>query len=345
MKRIEKTTYGAIRWDAWYPARESTDISYQSLKALSLPKYHFRAPFFAKIDENNNIIIPEYTQDIFDKEMEYAIDCGIDYFAYVWYSHSGLRLARDFHKKSKYKNQVKLCAFLDNNAILKDYAHEELLELFKEDYYQKIYDRPLVYYFAYPAIVDNIKNDIIFYKEACLKENIPTPFFVVCGIGPDKIKEIGGDGISRYSISGVNNKPFKEFLDENVYPIWERHSKEGEQFGIDNVLPLVAGWHPHPRYDTPVCWMKVEENDYVDYATPQELAQHYQKAKEFLQDKKNFNSTKSNTCIIYAWNEHDEGGWICPTLKVDENGNQLFDENGNPLIDTSRIDAIKKVIK
>ena len=161
----------------------------------------------------------------------------------------------------------------------------------------------------------------------------------------NKIKEIGGDGISRYSISGVNNKPFKEFLDENVYPVWERHSKEGEQFGIDNVLPLVAGWHPHPRYDTPVCWMKVEENDYVDYATPQELAQHYQKAKEFLQDKKNFNSTKSNTCIIYAWNEHDEGGWICPTLKVDENGNQLFDENGNPLIDTSRIDAIKKVIK
>ena len=62
-------------------------------------------------------------------------------------------------------------------------------------------------------------------------------------------------------------------------------------------------------------------------------------------DEKNFNSTKSNTCIIYAWNEHDEGGWICPTIAVDENGNRLFDENGNGLIDTSRIDAIKKIIK
>ncbi len=345
MNRIEKTTYGAIRWDAWYPARESTDTSYQSLRALSLPKYHWRAPFFAEIDKNNNVIIPEYTQEIFDREMEYAIDAGIDYFAYVWYSHSGLRIARDYHLNSKYRNQVKLCAFLDNNAILKDYAHEELIKLFKEDFYQKIDNRPLVYYFGGHYNVEKIKEDIDFYKEVCLKENIPMPFFVVCGIGPEKIKEIGGDAISRYSISGLNNMPFKQFLDEKVYTVWERHSKEGEPIGIDNVLPLCAGWHPHPRYETPVSWMKVEENDYVDYATDEELAEHYQKAKDFFNDEKNFSSTKANTCVIYAWNEHDEGGWICPTLAVDENGNQLFDENGNKLINTGRLDAIKKIIK
>lgn len=344
MNRVNKTTYGAVRWDAWYPARDLTDTSAQSLKALSRPEYHFRAPFFAEINEEGNIIIPEYTQEIFDREMEYAIEAGINYFSYVWYSHSGLRMARDFHTKSKYRNQVKLCAFLDNNAILKDYAHEELIELFKEDFYQKINDRPLVYYFAWHHTVENIKKDIAFYKEACEKENIPAPFFVVCGIGPKTIKEIGGDAISRYSIGG-SKKTFREFLDTDVYTIWERHGREGREEGIDNVLPLTAGWHPHPRFDTPVTWMKVEENDYVGYATCEEIKEQYKLAKEYLSNEANFDITKSNTCIIYAWNEHDEGGWLCPTLKVDESGNQLYSENGEKLIDTSRLDAVKEIIK
>ncbi len=344
MERISKTTYGAIRWDAWYPAREKTDTSYQCLKALSRPEYHWRAPFFAEIDENNEIIIPEFNQEIFDREMEYAIDGGIDYFAYVWYSHSGLRQARDFHKKSKYRNDVTMCACLDGNAIMHDYAHNELVSLFKEDFYTKIDSRPLVYYFSAPHFVEKIEKDIIFYKEACKKENIPTPYFVIMGVGADKAKALGADAISRYSISGNDNIPFNT-LCESIYDIWERHSREGEALGIDNVLPLAAGWHPHPRFKTPVTWMKVPENSLVDYASAEDLAEHYRRAKEFLSDEKNFNSTKSNTCIIYAWNEHDEGGWICPTIAVDENGNRLFDEKGNGLIDTSRLDAIKKIIK
>ena len=344
MNRVKNTTYGAVRWDAWYPQREATDTSYQCLKALSRPEYHFRAPFFAEINENGEVYIPEYTQEIFDREMEYAIDTGIDYFAYVWYSHSGLRIARDFHKKSKYKNDVKMCAFLDNNGILKDYAHEELLQLFKEDYYQKIGDRPLVYYFAWHHTVDKITQDIAFYKEACLKENIPTPFFVVCGIGPKTIKEMGADAISRYSIGG-SNKTFRKFLDKDVYTLWQRHHNESREVGIDNILPLTAGWHPEPRFKTPVNWMKVEEHDHVGYATCEEIKEQYKLAKEYLSNSDNFDVTISNTCIIYAWNEHDEGGWLCPTLKVDENGNQLYDELGNKLINTSRLEAVKSIIK
>ena len=63
-----------------------------------------------------------------------------------------------------------------------------------------------------------------------------------------------------------------------------------------------------------------------------------------MQDPEVIERTKANTVLMYAWNEHDEGGWICPTLKVDENGNQLYGENGEKLIDTSRIEAIKKAI-
>ena len=46
--------------------------------------------------------------------------------------------------------------------------------------------------------------------------------------------------------------------------------------------------------------------------------------------------------LIYAWNEHDEGGWCCPTLTVDETGNTVTDEYGNNVMDRSHLDAIKK---
>ena len=343
--REEKTTYGVLRWDAWYPSTTPTDTGFQAARSLNPKKYHFRAPFFARINEEDRVVIPEYTQEIFDREMEYALDAGIDYFSYVWYDHPGLRLARDFHKKSKYRNDLTMCACIDGNAAMKDYAHEEIPKLFKESFYKTVFDgRPLVYYFSAPHLVERIKEDIAFYKEYCKNENIKAPYFVIMGVGADKAKEMGGDAISRYSISGSDNIPFRKLM-ENTYAIWERHSREGEAMGIDNVLPMTAGWHPHPRFEQPVSWMGVQENDYVQYATPEEIYEHYKDAQAFLKDEKNFESTKTNSTILYAWNEHDEGGWICPTLKVDENGNQVFDEKGEPMIDTSRIEAVKRAIK
>jgi hypothetical protein len=41
----------------------------------------------------------------------------------------------------------------------------------------------------------------------------------------------------------------------------------------------------------------------------------------------------ANAVIIYAWNEHDEGGWLSPTRTAE----------GKP--DTSRLDAIRDVLK
>lgn len=40
----------------------------------------------------------------------------------------------------------------------------------------------------------------------------------------------------------------------------------------------------------------------------------------------------ANAIIIYAWNEHDEGGWLSPTWSPD----------GNP--NTARLDAIRSVL-
>lgn len=84
VERTPETTVGAIRWDAWYThdGKASSVVS-QVERSLSPFQFHFRAPFFAEITDENKIIIPEFTQDIFDREMEYAMYAGIDYFSYV----------------------------------------------------------------------------------------------------------------------------------------------------------------------------------------------------------------------------------------------------------------------
>ena len=47
----------------------------------------------------------------------------------------------------------------------------------------------------------------------------------------------------------------------------------------------------------------------------------------------------------YGWNEHEEGGWLCPTLAVDENNNVIRDEFGDIVPDTTRLDILKKVLE
>ena len=36
-------------------------------------------------------------------------------------------------------------------------------------------------------------------------------------------------------------------------------------------------------------------------------------------NKSNSDAGKANAVIIYAWNEFDEGGWICPTISEGTN--------------------------
>ncbi len=82
--------------------------------------------------------------------------------------------------------------------------------------------------------------------------------------------------------------------------------------------------------------------EYTRKGTPQEIADHLRENIEWVQD--NPDCTLLNSVLIYAWNEHDEGGWLCPTAVCDGNGKIIFDENGNATADTSILDAVKTVL-
>jgi len=80
------------------------------------------------------------------------------------------------------------------------------------------------------------------------------------------------------------------------------------------VVPhITTGWDTRPIHDHPLSWYTiVSADDYVVSATPSDISNHIQDAINWIK----FNPTlaEANTILIYAWNEHVEGGWICPTL-------------------------------
>ena len=331
------TSVGVIRWDAWYghDGIEKSVIS-EVEKTLSPKEFHFRAPFFAEVTETGGIIIPEYTQEIFDKEMEYAIDAGIDYFAFYWYDNA-MQTARKLYQTSKYNDKVKMCImFSGSNGGAEQ--HQEMAKLLKEDYYMTVLGgRPLIYFdCTYETAEDAIK----YYRGLCKQLNIPEPYVVCLKANSSEINSPGVDAIGDYAISNQSlNISFNE-LASNAKKKWMAYQRGTAQY-----VPLVTtGYHLLPRYKNQVYWMTVQNDKVAEYATAEEIGTHLTNALNYMQEPDVIEKTKANTVLMYAWNEHDEGGWLCPTLKVDENGNQLFGENGEKLIDTSRIEAVKKAI-
>ena len=65
--------------------------------------------------------------------------------------------------------------------------------------------------------------------------------------------------------------------------------------------------------------------------TAGEVASHVFEAVRWTRAHRDINP--ANAVIIYAWNEHDEGGWLQPTLGSD----------GSP--DEERIKALEKVLR
>ena len=117
-----------------------------------------------------------------------------------------------------------------------------------------------------------------------------------------------------------------------VRGFWERCEKTGAQ-----VVPIaMAGWDRRPRIEHPVPWEKYQKpgegmERYYATPTPQELAAHIEEAMRWAAERPA--RCPAQAVILYAWNEHDEGGWLQPTLGAD----------GKP--DASRIRAIGKVLR
>ncbi len=361
-EKSEDPTFGAIRWDAWYGNdANASSIAYVVSKTLSSKNgaYLDRAPFFASI-QNKQVVLPTYTQEICDKEILYAASAGIDYFIYGWYD-DGMRAARVFHTTSQYREKVKMAII----ACGSRFEHIEMYEMLKQDYYMKVLgNRPLI--FINTKLPETVEKITTYYRNMCLDlknqgYDIGYPYITVYYNNVSdttKIKEMyasGADAVTDYAFEAtgsVSNLSSYASLASKAEAQWTTRESRIYNASTQQIVPTVTlGYDLSPRYyaeqATPgiVHWMSVPSNGYAAKATAAELENHMTNAVRYMLDASNASYTSANTVSIYAWNEHDEGGWLCPTVKVDANGNQLYNADGTPQIDTSRLDAVGKAIK
>ena len=331
---------GAIRWDAWVgemptfgDATSDNRVGVVVERTLGPNKWHNRLPFYAVEIGENQVQVRETTQAIMDQEIAYAKNAGIDYWAYVFYPPgSGLDTARNLYLSSARKADVKFSLIIDNTAYLKD---PELVKLyvsyFKMAEYQKVLDgRPLLYLLSMSDVSEEgnaaIKKAVDTLREETIAAGLANPYVVYIGWASATVKvyidKYGLDAGSAYAAAGSSGAPFADSV-KAAERGWDSY-----RYTKLKVIPWVtSGWDPRPRIEIPTPWATYDPNGWVQKAAPEEIARHLQDALQW--NAKYPETAEANAVLIYAWNEFDEGGWLCPTLK-----------NGS-----DRLDAIRKILK
>lgn len=113
---------------------------------------------------------------------------------------------------------------------------------------------------------------------------------------------------------------------------------------IKAIPEATLGQHWAPRFDIGVKWISDEGygSRFVALGTAEQQAQNVRQALEFAY--RNPDTDPARSIVIYAWNEHDEGGYLCPSVKCDADGKPII-ENGKFVKDTAVIDAVAAAIK
>ena len=396
----DKTQIGAVNYHMWFETLENWwehDNAYavsmdrnsvQEARSLSPAEYHFHLPFFAKINTeitSSKYItgdlsagvaeFPEYTKEIWTKEMEYAIDAGIDFMAYTWTEKTRPLNGAGFtyHIQTKGLNgKIKMCAIIQT-------AQQDLNAMAAaavEDYWYTIDGMPVVYIFGGKnaitedlillirrkiAIAQYVKNGEV-GKPAYIIGMSLNNYSTAVGVTSRGIDAVGEyafgaeeastkDMIAKWDAekAKIRSVSYKR-LAESAMEIMKDLAKVAKD-GYAALSPCITlGYNTVPRMVNPVTWMNPRGMFNLPYGgysselpTAQEATEHVLEVLNF--NKENRATLRTNTVLIYAWNEFNEGGWFCPTIKVDEKGNAIKNADGTNQINREYLDAVKKGIE
>ena len=310
---------GVINWDASLP--KDTYFGGFTHNTLCNEKYACRLPYFALKDENG-YRIPVRSKADYDTELSYAINAGIDFFAYCWYPDSApsertvwkdaemyaflkehyaeLNLARNMYLESEKRHEINMCAIVFSVNSYSESDFEALTDIMGEDFYEKVDGRPLVMIFGgYSSEFIDIVRDFA-------RKKGHNPYFAFIGFCPtDGADYSNADAVTAYASDCIGD--FRQHTD-NTYLANERRL----DFGLP-VIPLLSmGWNPMPRVEKPSPWVTYEHKEYAGQPTEEDIEYSFKRLKEFI----NNHPDKANTdhAIAFAWNEFEEGGYLCPTL-------------------------------
>ena len=318
---------GAIRWDAWHG--DASEIGRAVQKSLSPKHWQWRLPFFAEVAPDGVVKIDSDSDAVMTREIAYAQAAGLDYWAFCAYgAEDPMSRALNRYLANPARDKVRFCMIGDASHWRPNNIEPEaarFADLMARPNYQTVLNRRPLFYILNMALESNetawakaggFRKAVEALRAAARARRLPEPYCVAMVPWPDKAKAFaetsGCDAISAYAVqAGGKDAPFAD-LTTYVEDFWKRSMDTGAK-----VVPLaMTGWDRRPRIERSVFW---EHNEgwgadierFYHQAKPAEIGNHVRKAVEWTRSHPT--NAEAQAVIIYAWNEHDEGGWLCPT--------------------------------
>ncbi len=385
---------GAIMWDGWYEDYRDTprtgisgtpyDVGINQTESLRFDLTQFSSlnlvPFYGQQNltaENINIITKvtynpslgyntyEYTnknvtckfdrsQTAFDKEIGFALDAGIDYMAFNWYSPYDTPMAEGQRKfvASTNRSTMKMCYLSGpigwNIPANVDYITDRMMET----YYQKIDSKPLLFVnddwlnqtYAGTTILQLIKNSY------STKSGGGTIYVVYMSGGRDyptdesKYSTHGMSGASIYTTYGVEGygpRPHSQIIDDEI--------RLREYFlnnsGRDIIPVITTGFvNCSKRSEIGLLDPSNYYDNYTEAATGTQMDTKMTNVISFINS-----NTRAKSLLFYAWNENSESGNpICPTLTTGTTSVDVSALNvagANSGVNRATLDKVKQYCK
>jgi hypothetical protein len=290
-------------------------------------------------------------QAVMDREIDYAAGMGIDYWAFMHYPHvvaDGLDRALELYLTSVKRDTVNFSLILNvwsyQDALGKwrttEAALTDLVNLINHPSVELSFGtRPTVF------VLQDICDEK-YMAETCspwlfkeltrrsLASYGTKPYFVFLGWAHDPTRSslmqayLELDGLSLYAANPADLDlpqdypvPYSKFADAIRVGLLDRLRNTGSQ-----LIPFAsAGWDPSPRFDCKargdICYDGYGGNlSTVTSGTPWKIGRHVRSVIEWTayhgvpRDPIPYPTAPAQKVLIYAWDEFDEGGWLCPTL-------------------------------
>ena len=352
--RSEYTKIGTFRWDAFTKSGAEGAPSTQVAEVLSPAKYHNQAPFFSIVNDDGTISFPEYTVETWEMEAQYAHDAGLDYFAYLWYgTESAMSQPRKMHLLSENKDLIEMTGILE---VIRDIpTMNEMFLAMRDSVWLRLDNRPVVFLYS---LASWTKEDVQKLRQMAANAGVTEALYIIGATTAydqlDAAYDKDIDAVSWYSNgASMQGQPYGEYV-AGIENLMETMLEATSEYDHQVVPCFSFGRDSRARIETGVTWVDGDPNAEEDKDKPYanrystqpamtELKEHVANTYKLVQEYSS--KTQPNLICSYAWNEHEEGGWLCPTLNCDAEGNVILDENGDYTYNTERVDALKEVIQ
>ncbi len=352
VSRFNQTLVGTIRWDAFVEStHDGTDPASQVARVLSPKKYHGQAPYFSIVNDDGTIAFPEYTLERWEEETKYAVDAGLDYYAYCWYETTDpMSQPRKFHLESSKKDTIKMSAILSN--IYSRRTMQELYSAMLDSCFLTIDGRPVIFLYG---VGEWTAEEVMELRQGAANAGVEKALYIVAMTSSPNTQLLTKDidAISWYGIGASTTGQTYSSLAQNCENTINTVASFCNTNNVDFIPAFTAGRDTRARIETGVSWVdgdpNATNNSEKPYANLYSLQPTASELQAHIENVLTYTSTssaaKTNIVLSYAWNEHDEGGWLCPTLKVDRNNNVVKNADGTNAVNTERIDALSKAIE